>query len=146
MATIGAREGPHADAAVDALIAATAEPGRRETAVTALARLPESRITRISEGLSQPSAAVRRATIDALGRMRHPAASAAIRAALQDGDAVVREAAVRMLDQLGVRGLSATFARMARQDPARAVRRAAAASFGRDAGMDLSDGGHEGAR
>lgn len=146
LATIGAREGPHADAAVAALVAATVEPGRRETAVTALARLPESRIARIAEGLSQPSTAVRRATIEALGRMRHPEASAAIRAALQDGDAVVREAAIRMLDQLGVRGLSATFARMARQDPARGVRRAAASSLGRDAGRDMSDDGREGAR
>ena len=146
LGTIGARAGAHADAAVDALVAATAEPRRRDTAITALARLPESRIARIAEGLSQPDPAVRRATIEALARMRHPAASSAIRAALQDADAVVREAAVRMLDQLGVRGLSATFARMARQDPARGVRRAAASSLGRDAGTDVRDDGDEGAR
>lgn len=146
LAALGAREGAPADAAVAALVGATAEPWRRDTAVAALARLPESRIARIAEGLSHAYASVRRATIDALGRMRDPRASAAIRTTLQDGDAVVREAAVTTLSQLGVRGLSAAFAGLARHDPARTVRRAAAAALGRDAAIDDNDGGDEGAR
>ena len=146
LGAIAARAGLAADAAVAALVAATAEPARRDAAVAALARLPESRIARITEGLAHPNSSVRRATIDALGRLRHPAASSAIRSTLQDDDAVVREAAVTTLCQLGVRGLSATFARMARHDPARGVRRAAASALGRDATIDDYDPGDEGAR
>jgi HEAT repeat protein len=146
LGTIGSREGPHADAAVAALVSATVEPQRREAAVAALAALPESRIGRIAEGLAHPSPAVRRATIDALGRMRNPAASSAIRSALEDADAVVREAAVTTLCLLGVRGVSAVFARMARHDPARGVRRAAASALGRDGVRDESDDGSEGTR
>lgn len=146
LGAIGSRDGPHADAAVAALVAATVEVRRRDAAVATLARLPDARVGRIAEGLAHANPAVRRATIDALGRMRRSAASAAIRSALQDADAVVREAAVTTLGHLGVRGLSATFARLARHDPARGVRRAAASALGRDPLPQESDDGDEGPR
>jgi HEAT repeat protein len=69
--------------------------------------------------------------IAALGRMKHPDASAAIRAALGDDDPAVREVAVTALDRLGARGVSRLFAEMARDDGSRAVRRAASAALGR---------------
>jgi len=98
-----------------------------------LSHLPEARIPAVAAGLSHAQPAVRRATLGALGRMRHPDASAAMRAALDDEDAAVREDAIVALERLGVRGLGRKLAMMARDDPSRAVRRAAAAA-GRDEG------------
>jgi HEAT repeat protein len=90
----------------------------------------------VAAGLAHLQPEVRRATIDVLARMRHPDASAALRTALHDADAHVREAAVTALDRLGARGTGRRFAEMAREDPSPAVRRAAAAALGRtsDAG------------
>jgi HEAT repeat protein len=119
--------------AVAALIASTAEARTHDAAVTALSRLPETRIDAVAGGLTHPQPQVRRATIAALGRMQRPEASAAIRAALDDEDAAVRESAVVALERLGARGIARKFALMAREDPSRAVRRAAAAAGG-DAG------------
>jgi HEAT repeat protein len=119
---------------VAALIASTAEPRVRDAAIAALSRLPENRIDAVTGGLSHPQPHVRRATIAALGRMQRPEASAAIRGALDDEDAGVREAAVVALERLGARGVGRKLAVMAREDPSRAVRRAAAAAAGDDAG------------
>ena len=66
--------------------------------------------------------------------MQRPEASAAIRSALDDDDPNVREAAIVALDRLGARGVGRKLALMARDDPSRAVRRAAAAAGGDDAG------------
>jgi hypothetical protein len=43
----------------------------------------------------------------------------------------VREAAVTVLDRLGVRGLARSFAQISRDDASRTVRRAAAAALAR---------------
>jgi HEAT repeat protein len=83
--------------------------------------------------LSSPQPDVRVATIDVLARLRHPDASSALRAGLDDADAAVRAAAVTALDRLGARGTARRLAQMAREDPSRAVRRAAAAALGRAA-------------
>ena len=133
-----------ADAAIAALIAATAEEGRRPAATSALARLPERHIARVAAGLSHAHPVVRRATVDVLARMRHPEASSALRRALEDADASVRAAAVTALDQLGVRGLAPRFAQLARDDESRSVRRAAMAALGRAA--ESQPGGEDGAR
>jgi HEAT repeat protein len=130
LARIG-RSGPHADAAVDALVRITAEPGRRHQAVAALSTLPDVRIPRIAGALRRDPPVIRRTLIDALGRMKHPDASAALRTALEDEDPLVREAAITALDRLGVRGVSMAFAKLARQDPSRVVRRAASAALSR---------------
>jgi HEAT repeat protein len=129
LAALARRATADGAAAVDALLASTAEPRVREAAVAALSRLPEVRIDAVAAGLSHAQPPVRIATVAALARMRHPDASAAIRSALDDHDAAVRESAVVALDRLGARGIGRKLAQMARQDPSRAVRRAAAAAM-----------------
>jgi HEAT repeat protein len=74
---------------------------------------------------------VRRATLEALTRMKHPDASARVRDALDHPDPVVREAAVIALDRIGARGLLRKLSAMANGDPAVAVRRAAALALTR---------------
>jgi HEAT repeat protein len=71
--------------------------------------------------------------------MRHPLASGAIRTALDDADAAVREAAITALDQLGVRGLARRFSDIAGADESRRVRRAAAAALGRASDLVIDD-------
>ncbi|HET7697573.1 MAG TPA: HEAT repeat domain-containing protein [Vicinamibacterales bacterium] len=143
LGAIAGRSGDPFARAAAALLALTADPARRDASVAALARLPESRIATIADGLSHLQPDVRLATIDVLARLRHPDASAALRTALEDADAAVREAAVTALDRLGARGTLRLFARMAREDSSRAVRRAAAAALGRATDAPLVGDGHE---
>jgi HEAT repeat protein len=135
LGAIARRNGEEGAAAVHALLAATGESRTRPAAIAALARLPESRVAVVGAGLTAAQPAVRVAAIAALARMQRPEASAAIRGALDDEDAVVREQAVLALERLGVRGLSRRLAQMAREDPSRAVRRAAAAAVRGDEGI-----------
>lgn len=118
-------------AALAALIEITAEPRRRDRAVSGVAGLPHHRIPQVASGLSHVKPDVRRAVIAALGRMQHPDASSGIRVALDDEDPGVREAAVTALDRLGARGIGRKLSAMARDDASRAVRRAAAAALSR---------------
>ena len=144
LAEIGRRAGAAGDAAVRALVGLTADAARREGVVGALGGLPRARIASVASGLSHAQPDVRCATIAALGRMRHPDASTAIRSALDDPEPRVREAAVTVLDSLGVRGLARVFAQLARDDDSRAVRRAAADALSRqepafEAGSETGD-------
>jgi HEAT repeat protein len=129
LGALGRRTGAEGAVAVDALLACTAEPRTRDAAVAALSHLPETRIDAVAAGLSHAQPSVRIAVIAALARLRHPDASAAMRGALDDKEAAVREAAVVALDRLGARGIGRRLARMAREDPSRSVRRAAAAAM-----------------
>jgi HEAT repeat protein len=129
------------EAACAALTTLTAEPRRRESAIATLAALPETRAVHVAAGLRDARPLVRCATVAALGRMKNPDASAAVRAALDDDDAVVRETAITTLDRLGVAGLARRFAAMAREDTSRAVRRAAAAALSRQGHAD-TDAAH----
>ena len=142
LGTLARRANDEGDAAASALIALTAEEARSEAAIAALAALPEARIGRVAAGLADTRPAVRRAILSALGRMKHPDASAAIRAALDDEEPVVREAAVTVLDRLGVQGVARRFAELARDDKSRAVRVAAAAALSRQ-GPAEQDGTRE---
>jgi HEAT repeat protein len=92
-------------------------------------------IPAVGECLSARDPHVRRAVVEALGRMSHPIASAFVRDALDDRDASVRQAAVSVLAGLGTRGMARSFARLARTDPSASVRRAAEAAL-RRAGND----------
>src|SRR5262249_19198601 len=132
LASLGWRHDERADAAIDALVGVAAEPGRRDPAIAAIAGLPDRRIARVARALSDPPAPGRRAIGDVLSRMKHPDASAALHRALDDDDAGVREAAITTLDRLGARGIGRRFAALARQDPSRLVRRAAAAALSRN--------------
>lgn len=139
LASLGAAPGDAWPDAVDALLDLTSEATRRDAAVTALARLPASRIDRVARGLRHAAADVRRAAIDALSRMKDTTASARLRAALDDDDAVVREAAIAALDRVGTAGLRHQFSVMAFADTSPAVRRVAAAALARQS--DKEDGG-----
>jgi HEAT repeat protein len=131
LGAIAGKSDRQADAAVAALVATLAEPSRRVAAVAVLSRLPERQIARVAAGLTHPNPLVRRVLVDVLARLRHPEASAAIRGALDDADAAVREAAIVALDQLAVRGIRPRLAQLAQSDESRAVRRAAASALGR---------------
>ena len=92
----------------------------------------------VGECLSSRDPHVRRAVVEALGRLSHPTASAYVRNALEDSDASVRQVAVMVLSGLGTRGLARSFAELARTDPSERVRRAADAALRR--GRDQTQG------
>ena len=104
MARLGRASGEGWTDAIDALVDLTALGTHRAAATGVLAAMPPGRVARISDGLAHPNPHVRRATIETLTRMKHPEASARVRSALDDGDEVVREAAVIALDRVGARG------------------------------------------
>ncbi len=74
---------------------------------------------------------MRLATVEALARVRHPDATAAIESALEHEDADIREAAVLALGRLGAAGAAAKLPGLAGHDPSKAVRRAAGAALAR---------------
>jgi PAS domain S-box-containing protein len=117
LALMGSREGADGTSAIRALIALTAEPTRRENVVSSLAGLPSRQIGHLAAGLHHPSPDVRRATIEALSRMRHPQASEAIERALEDAVPGVRATAVAELRRLGGRHAARKLLALARTDP-----------------------------
>lgn len=125
LAAIAQRPDAQGAGAVRALMALTSEPARREAATDALGRLPPRRIDDVAAGLRHASAVVRRATVDALSRMKHPSASRALESALDDAEPSVRLAAIRELKHLGSRAAERRLMTLARTDPDAAVRRAA---------------------
>ena len=97
--------------------------------------LPDRGSAGSPSGLPHPARACGARSVEALGRLKHPDASAAIRARAGRSGAVVREAAVTALDRLGVRGLSAgdspAWRATTRREPSGV---AAAAALGRGSG------------
>jgi HEAT repeat protein len=125
LSRIAASAAPHAREAIAAIAELAGDPVRRADAIAALAQVPEAAIPRVAEALSSRDRSVRRAVVEALGRLAHPAASAYLVGALADGDASVRQLAVTVLSRLGTRGIARSFAALAATDPSEAVRRAA---------------------
>jgi HEAT repeat protein len=111
--------------AVNALIELTVVPSRQADCVAALAQLGPKLVDPVAQGLGHADAAVRRAVVEALGRMKHPSATERLSAALGDPEAAVRVAAVNALGRLGTRQAERGLAALARTDPDAAVRRAA---------------------
>ncbi len=125
LSRIGAGATPHARQAVAAMAAVAGDPARRAVAIDALARMPEAAIPGVGDSLASRDPSVRRAVIEALGRLAHPTASAYILTALTDADASVRQLAVTILSRLGTRGIARSFAGLAATDPSDGVRRTA---------------------
>ncbi|HVG18998.1 MAG TPA: HEAT repeat domain-containing protein, partial [Blastocatellia bacterium] len=109
--------------AIDALIGLTAEKSRREASVVALSGLDKDKIELIGRGLTQTQSVVRRAVVDALGRMKHPLASELLGGALDDEEVTVRLAAVNALAHLGNRAAERKLLSLMRTDPDTAVGR-----------------------
>lgn len=135
---IGAGTAPTAPQAVAALTAVAVDPTRRADAIAALAKLPEPAIPYLGAMLGSGDATVRRAAVEALGRLAHPTASAYVVTALGDDDASVRQLTVTVLARLGTRGVTRPLADLADRDPSESVRRAAAAALQR-MGAERSD-------
>ena len=135
---IGNLATPAAQQAIAALAEVAGDPTRRTDAIAALSRVTLDAIPAVGGCLSARDPYVRRAVVEALGRLSHPTASAYIRSALDDGDASVRQAAVSVLAGLGTRGMARSFAKLARTDPSASVRRAAEAAL-RRAGRDSNE-------
>jgi HEAT repeat protein len=129
LATLASRRTAGSAGAIEALLAVSVDPGRREACVRALASVPASEIDRVGAGLESPRVDARCAVVAALGRIRHPRASHWLRTALDDTAPTVRSAAAAALGRLGSRGAERDLARLARVDPDAGVRRAAAAAL-----------------
>ena len=141
LSRIAASPSPQAGEAVAAMAAVAGDAERRADAVAALARVSASTIPRLGEALSSREPSVRRAVLEALGRLAHPTASAYVLTALEDGDASVRQLAVTILSRLGSRGIARMFAELAESDPSEGVRRTAAIALkrlGKGQGVDAN--------
>jgi HEAT repeat protein len=125
LARIGRRDDEQGTAAARALIALTAEPSRRESAINALGGLPPPRLADVAAGLGHASTDVRCAMVEALGRMKRPDASRALESALDDRASSVRLTAVAELRHLGARTSQRKLMLLARTDPDGEVRHAA---------------------
>ena len=125
LSRIAVASGEYGDQAVAAIAALAGDAMRRADAIAALASLPESAIPKVGQALSCREPSVRRAVLEALGRLTHPTASTYILTALEDVDASVRQLAVTILSRLGSRGVSRSIAALASSDPSEGVRRAA---------------------
>lgn len=117
--------------AVEGLLTLLAESRLRDVALTVLSRLPAGAIAGIRDGLSHAVPAVRLGTIEALARLRHPDATAAIEAALDIADPEIRASAAQALGRLGSPSAAVRLTSLAAHDPSKAVRRAAGAALGR---------------
>jgi HEAT repeat protein len=111
--------------AIAALIALTADTGRREACIAALANLSETQIELVAQGLEHPQPFVRRSVIEALARMKRSRASDQIINVLNDKDPAVRQTAAVALRRLGSPRAERRLASLAHSDPDVAVRRAA---------------------
>jgi len=125
LALIASRDTPDASPATAALVSLTAESGRRETFVAALAKLPVRRAADIGKGLRHGSPDVRRAVIETLSRMKNPDATRLVESALDDSASAVRATAAAELRRLGSRTAIRKLLLLAKSDPDADVRRAA---------------------
>jgi HEAT repeat protein len=117
--------------AIAAIVNLTAETARREACIEALSRLGAQKIELIGNGLTNAQSSVRRALVDALGRMKNPLASELLSKALDDEEASVRLAAVNALAHIGSRSAERKLVELMRADPEPNVRRAAQKALSR---------------
>jgi len=132
LAQVAVREDDHqGSVATRALVSLTAERTRRQQAIAALGNLPFRRTADIAAGLRHASPDVRAATVEALGRMKHPDASQVVASALSDPSTTVRLTAVAELKHLGSRTSHRQLMALARTDPDIEVRHAAISAIAR---------------
>jgi len=110
---------------IAALLRLTSDGRLREKAVVQISKLGHAHLERIKAGLSSPHMETRRAVVEALGRMKHPEASEALSAALDDERPEVRLAALIALRRLGSHVSERKLWTIARSDPDPGVREAA---------------------
>ena len=116
---------------IAALLRLASDRRLREKAIAAISGLGPGHLEGINAGLSSPQLETRRAVVEALGRMRHPQASEAIRTALDDERPEVRVSALLALRRLGSLISEKKVWNMAYNDPDPAVREAAERALGR---------------
>jgi HEAT repeat protein len=110
---------------IAALVRLSGDRRLREQAVNALSRLGASHVETVATGLASVQMEVRRAIVDALSRMKHPAASEVLSGALDDERPEVRLAAVQALRRLGSSSSQKKLLYLAHGDPDPGVRKAA---------------------
>ncbi len=111
--------------AIQALIALTANPKRREACIRVLSALGSPQIDWLENGLSHEHVGVRSAIVDTLSRIKHPKATRQLIIALTDKEASVRLATVTALGRLDLDSAKPQLQELASNDPNLAVRRAA---------------------
>jgi len=111
--------------AIKALVNLTADPRRRQAAVSALKEIKREDIHLLARGLSHPQTPVRRAVVEALARIKKPEASEYLLKGLKDIAPRVRLDTVKALDNLGSRRAKEELLKVAHADPDLTVRRAA---------------------
>jgi HEAT repeat protein len=131
LAAIVAADAKGARAALEGLITLLSDKATREESIAVLAKLPSTWIPALARGLEHAHPEVRTGIVEALGRMQREEATRVIQTALHDASPAVRETTIHTLDRIGARGMQETFARLATQDPAKVVRRAASTALSR---------------
>jgi HEAT repeat protein len=114
-----------------ALIELAALPGRRAACVAVLPDAAKGNLACIAGSLSHQQLDVRRAVVEALGRMRDPRATALLSVALEDAEGSVRLAALTALAHSANPQKGQRLTELAWHDPDLAVRRAAQAQLRR---------------
>ena len=126
LSSIAADASEVGSAAVVTLVNIGVEESRRDEAIDALARAGCAAIDAIGDSLAERHAAARLTAVEALARMRHPRASAALTNALNDADPAIRAAAVSGFGRLGSPSAGPVIAVLRESDPDPSVRRKAA--------------------
>jgi HEAT repeat protein len=111
---------------IGALLRLTSNRRLREAVIEQISGLGLTHLGLIRSGLSSPHPETRRAVVEILSRMKHPEASEALSAALDDDLPEVRLSALRALRRLGSQLWQRKLWNMAHADPDPVVREAAA--------------------
>lgn len=119
------------DAAARALVDLLGDDRRAEHAAGVLCRLRADRLSVLQDALQHPQVTVRQRAVSTLGRFTAADPAPVLMQALDDEKPAVREAAILQLARLGTRNINGRFAEIARTDPSKHVRRAAAAAMAR---------------
>ena len=110
---------------IAALLRLSSDRRLREKAIVQISRLGPAHLERVAAGLSSPQLETRRSVVEALGRMKHPEASAVLSRGLDDDRPEVRLAAVLAIRRLGSLSSEKKLLHIAQNDPDPGVREAA---------------------